>query len=111
MAVPSEGWLSLRWFLQGAGILTVPLIHQLVRVSDPVIADVVYNYLLVISVAYIMVNYAVLFVFHRRKCYRQVPFKLYLNKCIVEGLVPTQTTAYFMHTNLNPYLCVDKMNN
>ncbi|XP_071805251.1 protein-S-isoprenylcysteine O-methyltransferase-like [Asterias amurensis] len=72
MAVPSEGWLSLRWFLQGAGILIVPLIHQLVRVSDPVIADVVYNYLLVISVAYIMVNYAVLFVFHRRKCYRQI---------------------------------------
>ncbi|XP_022111333.1 protein-S-isoprenylcysteine O-methyltransferase-like isoform X2 [Acanthaster planci] len=71
MALPSEGWLSLRWFLQGAGIVIVPLLHKLVRVSDPAVADVLYIYLLVICGAYVTVNFAVLFVLHRRKYYRQ----------------------------------------
>ncbi|XP_022111332.1 protein-S-isoprenylcysteine O-methyltransferase-like isoform X1 [Acanthaster planci] len=105
MALPSEGWLSLRWFLQGAGIVIVPLLHKLVRVSDPAVADVLYIYLLVICGAYVTVNFAVLFVLHRRKYYRQIAAQA----CFIGVVFGIGLSISFLHQSIAVfgwYLCV-----
>ena len=73
MAIPLEGKLALRWVLQGAALALIPLLISFCESSYPVLAEWLNHSFYVVLVAFVAMNYAVLFVVNRhRKLHQQV---------------------------------------